>query len=81
MKHMCVDNLANIGPDNCSHNGLSSGRRQAIIWTDAGMLLMGPLATNFNEVVIEIYVFSFQKMHVKMSSGKQRPFCFDLNVF
>ena len=31
-----------------SDNGLSPGRRQAIIWTNAAMLLIGPLGTNFN---------------------------------
>ena len=35
---MCVANLTIIGLD----NGLSPGRRQAIIWTSAGVLLIGP---------------------------------------
>ena len=30
------------------------GRRQAIIWTNAGILLIGPLVTNFGEILIEI---------------------------
>ena len=30
--HICVGNLTTI----CSDNGLSPGRRQAIIWTNAG---------------------------------------------
>ena len=42
-----------------SDNGLSPGGRQAIIWTNAGILLIGPLATNFSEIVIEIHTFSF----------------------
>ena len=42
--HICVDNLTIIGSD----NGLSPGRRQAIIWTNAGILLIGPLGTIFN---------------------------------
>ena len=29
-----------------SESGLSPGRRQAIIWTNAGILLIGPLGTN-----------------------------------
>ena len=37
--HICIDNLTIIGSD----NGLSPGRRQAIIWTNAGILLIGPL--------------------------------------
>ena len=67
--HICV--LAIIGSD----NGLSPGRHQAIIRTNAGILLTGPLATNFSEIFIEIYIFSFKKMHLKKSSGNCRPFC------
>ena len=37
-----------------SDNGLSPGRRQAIIWTKAGILLIEPLGTNFSEILIEI---------------------------
>ena len=32
------------------------GRRQAIIWTNA-ILLIGPLETNFTEILIEIHTF------------------------
>ena len=42
--------LSIIGSD----NGLSPGRRQAIIWTNAGILLIEPLGTNFSEILIEI---------------------------
>ena len=75
--HICVSKLTIIGSD----NGLSSGRRQAIIWTNAEILLIGPLVgTNFSEILMEIHTFSFKKMHLKMSSGKGRPFCLGLNV-
>ena len=74
--HICVSKLSILASD----NGLSPGRRQAIIWTNAGMLLIGPLRTNFNEMLIKIHTFSFKKMHLKMSSGKWRPFCLGLNV-
>ena len=74
--HICVDNLAIIGSD----NGLSPGRRQAIIWTNAGILLIGPWGTNFSELLIGIHTFSFKKIHLKMSSVKWRPFCLGLNV-
>ena len=53
--------------------------RQAIIWTNAGILSIGPLGTNVSETLIEIHTFSFKKMHLKMSSGKWRPFCLGLN--
>ena len=63
-----------------SDNGLSPVRRQAIIRTNAEILLIGTLGTNFSEILSEIHAFSFTKMHLKMSSGKWRPFCFGLNV-
>ena len=53
---------------------------QAIIWTHAGIVLIGTLGTNFNENLIKIHTFSFDKIHLKMSSGKWRPFCLGLNV-
>ena len=64
----------------CSNNGFSPGRRQAIIWTNAGILLFGPLGTNFSEIFVEFYIFLFKKMHFNLSSGNWRPFCFGLNV-
>ena len=63
--HIYVGNLTIISSD----NGLSPGRRQAIIWTNVGILLIGPIGTNFSEILIEIYTFSSKKMHLKMSSG------------
>ena len=74
--HICVSNVIIIGLD----NGLSPGRRQAIIWTKAGILLIGPSGTNFSEILIEILTISFKKMHLKVSSAKWRPFCLGLNV-
>ena len=74
--HICVSDLNIIGSDNV----LSPGRRQAIIWTNAGILLIRPLGTNFREILIEILIFSFRKMHLKVSSAKRRPFCLGLNV-
>ena len=73
--HICVGKLTIIGSD----NGLSPGRRQAIIRTNAGISLIGPLGTNFSEILVEILTFSFKKMRLKMSSGKRRPFCLGLN--
>ena len=74
--HICVGKLTIISPD----NGLSPGRRQAIIWANARILLIRPLGTYFNEILIEIYASSLTKMHLKLSSGKWRPFCLSLNV-
>ena len=55
--HICVSNLNITGSD----NGLSPGRRQAIIWTNAGILFIGPLGTNFSEILTEILTFSFKE--------------------
>ena len=69
--HICVSKLTIIGSD----NGLSHGQRQAIIWTNAGILKIRTIRTNFSE----IHAFSFKKMHFKTSSGNWRPFCLGLN--
>ena len=74
--HICVTYVTIIVSD----NGLSPSRHQAIIWTNAGILPIGPLGTNFNETSIGIQTFSFTKMHLKMSSAKRLPFCLGLNV-
>ena len=72
---ICVGNLTIIVSD----NGLSPYRRQAIIWTNAGLLLIGPLGTNVGEILIEILTLSFKKMRLKVSCAKRRPFCLGLN--
>ena len=67
--HICVSKLTII----ISDNGLLPGRRQAIIWTNAGILLTDPLETSISETVIEIYTFSLTKMHLEMLSILSRP--------
>ena len=67
---ICVSEFTIIGSD----NGLLPVRRQAIIWTNAGILLIRTLGTNFSEILIQIHTFLNKKMHLKMSSGKCRPF-------
>ena len=74
--HICVSKLTIIGSD----NGLSPERRQAIIWTNVGLLSIGPLGTNLGEILSEIHTFSFKKMHLKTSSEIWRQFCLGLNV-
>ena len=74
--HICISKLTIIG----SGNSLSPGRRQAIIWTNAGILSIRTSGTNFSEIVIEIQTFSLKKMRLKMSSAKRQPFCLGLNV-
>ena len=43
-------------------------------------MLLGPLGTNCEHILIEIQTFLFKKIHLKMSSGKWWPFCLGLNV-
>ena len=72
--HIYVSKLTIIG----SYNGLSPGRCQAIIWTNAGILLIGQLRRNFSTILIKIQASSFKNL--KTPSGKCRPFCPGLNV-
>ena len=62
-----------------SDNDLSPVRHRAIIWTNAGILLIGPLGTYFSEVLIGIQTFSFKKLHLKTSFAKWCLFCPGLN--
>ena len=47
---------------------------------NVGILSIRPLGTNSGENLIEIHTFSFEKMHLKTSSGKLRSFCLGFNV-
>ena len=74
--HICVSKLTIIDSD----IGLLPGWRQTIIWTNVGIWLIPTLGTNFSEILSEIHISSFKKMHLKTSSAKCRPFCLSLNV-
>ena len=63
--HICIGKLIIIGSD----NGLSPGRRQAIIWTNAGIWLMGPLGTNFS-----VWIFTATRVY---KPDGFNPFCHD----
>ena len=74
--YICASELTIIGSD----NGLSPGRRQAIIWTNPGMLLIGTLGTNFSEILSKIQTFSikkkvFENVVWKMAAIWSRPKC------
>ena len=73
--HIHIGNLTIIGSD----NGLLPGRRQAIIWTNAGILLIWQLGINFSEILIKINTFSFNKMHLKKLFAKLHLFHIRLN--
>ena len=72
MTHICVSKQT-------IRQWLAAWPHQAIIWTNAGILLIGPLRTNFTEI-IEIKALLFKKVYFKMSFGNWRPFCLGLNV-
>ena len=74
--YMSVSKLTIIGWD----NDLSPRRHQAVISTNAAILLIGTYGTNFSEILIKIYLFSFMKMHLEVLSGKWRPFGLGLSV-
>ena len=74
--NICVSKLTSIGSD----NGLSPGPCQAIIWTNAGIVLFGHLGTNFDEIVTKIIHFYLIKCILEMPSREWRPFRFGLDV-
>ena len=70
---ICVSNLTIVGSDN--------GTEQAITWTNAGILLIGPLGANVSEIFNQnSYILIQENVHLKMLSVKQQPFCLGLNV-
>ena len=78
MTHICVNKLTIIGSD----NGLSPGRRRAIIWSSARILLIRTLGTKFNEILSEIRTFSFlinenafENIVCEMAAILSRPQC------
>ena len=77
MCHSAVPvNYAIIGSD----NGLLPCWHKATVWSNVGILFIGPLGTNFTEISITINISSFKKMHLKMSSVKWWPRCLNLNL-
>ena len=61
-------------------NSMSPGRRQAIIWTNATILLVGLLPTHFSECFIEIQTLSLKKIILRMLSVKCCRFRLGLNI-
>ena len=59
-----------IKPSLIQHNGFSPDQRQAIYWTNAAILLIGPSGTSLSE----IRTFLSKKIYLKMLSGKEQPF-------
>ena len=71
--NICIRKLTAIGSD----NGLSLGRRWAIIWTNAGILLFETWEQT--SVKSQAKFIHFEKIYLKMSA-KLRQFCLGLNV-
>ena len=74
--HIYISKVTNIGSD----SGLSPGMCQAIIWINAGIMSIQTLGTHFNEILSEIHIFSFMKIHLKMSPVKWCTFHLGLSV-
>ena len=75
MTHICVGKLTIIGSD----NGLSPGRRQAIIWTIARILLIGPLRTNVSEILIRTQNIFIQENAFENVVCEMVSICLGLN--
>ena len=76
MTHIYVSKLIIIGED----NGLSPGWHQAIIFTNAGILLIQNAGTNFLEIFSEIHTFSlrenaFEDIVYEIAAILSRPRC------
>ena len=74
--HICINKTTIIGSD----NGLSPGRCQAIIWTNAGILLIGTLGTNNSEIsnqmsFLFIREIAYENVIWKMAAILFRPQC------
>ena len=69
--HICLRKLTIIDSD----NGLPPGRRQAIIWANAGILLIGPLGTNICDILTKSRIFSFMKLYLKMYLENDSAVC------
>ena len=62
MTHIYVGSITIIG----SNNSLSLDRRHVIFGVNARILLIRPLGTHLNRILIKVLTFSFNKMHLKM---------------
>ena len=70
--YICISKLTIIGSDNVASLG--------IIWTNAGILLIGPPETNFSEIlIIFFYIFiqenAFENIVWKMAAILSLPQC------
>ena len=76
MTHIFVNKLTTSG----SVNGFAPERRQTILWTNDGILLIGPLETNLSEIFyrnsnIFIQENALENVVCEMASILSRPQC------
>ena len=74
--HICVSKLNIIASD----NGLSSCRCQSIIWTNARILFIEPLETNFIEILNQNSFIFIPANAFEAVAGKCRPSFLSLSV-
>ena len=70
---ICVSELTTIGSD----NGMSPDRRQAIIWTNVGILWIRSLETKFRKYNRNVYMLAPENA---FENVVRWPLCFGLNV-
>ena len=78
--YICASKLTITGTD----NGKSLGQCQAIIWPNAGILLIRNLRTDISESLSEIHTFSFTQMSLnvcEMAATLFQPQCVTLRNF
>ena len=71
---LCTQNLTLVKVMACHLFGA-----KPFTWTNSDLLSITLLATNVNDFLIKIQLFSFKKMHLKVSA-KCQPFCLNLSV-
>ena len=71
--HICISELNIIGSD----NGLALTRH---FWTNAGILLIWPLGTDFSEMLIKIHIFFIQANAWEIVICEVRAICLSLDV-
>ena len=74
--HLCISKSGHHWSD----NGLLPTQHQAIIWTNVGLLKIGPLETIFSEIWM-YKQSSYNTINFNMSSVKWRQFCLRLIVY
>ena len=76
-----VDFRTSLNKSSFLINSSRPDRRQTIIWTNVGISLIGPLGTNFSEILIKIMTFiffqenAFESVVWKTAAILSRPQC------